>query len=51
MTPIGTYRPGEPITRISSFVRTLEVMQSKQHPRKLAIIGSDGNEYRFLLKG
>lgn len=37
--------------RISSFVSTLTVITSKQRPRKLTIMGSDGNEYQYLLKG
>jgi phosphatidylinositol kinase/protein kinase (PI-3 family) len=32
-------------------VPSLKVIESKQRPRKLAIIGSDGKEYTFLLKG
>lgn len=39
------------IIRIGSFVPSLKVIESKQRPRKLAIIGSDGKEYTFLLKG
>jgi serine/threonine-protein kinase mTOR len=29
----------------------MEVLSTKQHPRKLATFGSDGQMYRFLLKG
>lgn len=47
----GTYRAGEEITMIRSFKHSLDVIQSKQHPRRLGIMGSDGFEYRFLLKG
>jgi len=47
----GTYRSGEPIVRIGSFVPTLNVISSKQRPRKLTIMGSDGSEYHYLLKG
>ncbi|GAM22047.1 hypothetical protein SAMD00019534_052220 [Acytostelium subglobosum LB1] len=47
----GTYRAGEPIIRIQSFSQVLSVIPSKQRPRKLTIIGSDGLEYTFLLKG
>ena len=47
----GTYRSGEPIIRIASFVPTLNVITSKQRPRKLTIKGSDGNDYQYLLKG
>eukprot|EP01132_Coremiostelium_polycephalum_P002833 gene2833-3519_t len=47
----GTYKAGEPIIRIQSFSPILTIIQSKQRPRKLTIIGSDGQEYTFLLKG
>lgn len=30
---------------------SLQVITSKQRPRKLQIIGSNGKEYMFLLKG
>ena len=36
---------------ISRFVRRLKVIESKQRPRKLSILGSDGKVYTFLLKG
>jgi len=36
---------------IANFVPTVNVITSKQRPRKLTIKGSDGKEYRFLLKG
>jgi len=39
------------VTRIAKFSQVLPVYQSKQHPRKLTIIGDDGREYNFLLKG
>ncbi len=39
------------IIRIAYFVPSLKVIESKQRPRKLAIRGSDGHEYPFLLKG
>jgi FKBP12-rapamycin complex-associated protein len=47
----GTYKSGEPIVKISSFVPTLTVITSKQRPRRLTIKGSDGVDYQFLLKG
>lgn len=46
----GSYKSGQ-IVKIQSFKPHLGVMSSKQRPRKLNIIGSDGVEYRFLLKG
>ena len=49
----GTYNPdeGAVIVGIEQFNPQLHVMQSKQRPRKLSIIGNDGQEYHFLLKG
>lgn len=47
----GTYKSGKPIVNITRFVSKLSVIASKQRPRRLAIMGSDGKEYQFLLKG
>ncbi|KAK0644594.1 armadillo-type protein [Cercophora newfieldiana] len=47
----GTYKSGKEITRIMSFDTTFSVINSKQRPRKLDIVGSDGKTYTFLLKG
>ena len=47
----GTYQAGQPPTTIRSFSRQLSVIASKQRPRKLAVLGSDGAEHTFLLKG
>lgn len=49
----GTYKPDEDasIVRIVAFSQQLNVIQSKQRPRKLSMVGSDGKEYQFLLKG
>ena len=38
------------VVKISSF-SNLEIFNSRQHPRKIAIYGNDGKEYLFLLKG
>jgi FKBP12-rapamycin complex-associated protein len=46
----GTYIPNKEIIRISKIERDLVVLQSKQKPRQMKIIGSDGNSYLFLLK-
>ncbi|KAJ3270253.1 phosphatidylinositol kinase- protein kinase tor1 [Terramyces sp. JEL0728] len=46
----GSYKSDE-IVKIQSFQPQLGVMSSKQRPRKLDIMGSDGVKYRFLLKG
>ncbi|KAK9883142.1 hypothetical protein WA026_001340 [Henosepilachna vigintioctopunctata] len=47
----GSYSPGQPIIRIAYIHRSLEVITSKQRPRKLKIRGSNGKDYMFLLKG
>ena len=47
----GTYNPGEEVVSISTFVNTLSVISSKQRPRRMGMLGSDGNTYEFLLKG
>ncbi|GAX78992.1 hypothetical protein CEUSTIGMA_g6432.t1 [Chlamydomonas eustigma] len=47
----GTYMAGEPLVTIAAFAPQLQVISSKQRPRKLTIYGSNGAEYMFLLKG
>lgn len=47
----GTYRSGKPIVRIMSFDPVSTVIQSKQRPRKLALKGSDGVNYTYVVKG
>ncbi|CAG8550536.1 9156_t:CDS:10, partial [Ambispora leptoticha] len=47
----GTYRSGEPVVKIKSFFQTVNIISSKQRPRKLLLKGSDGRDYQFLLKG
>jgi FKBP12-rapamycin complex-associated protein len=47
----GTYRSGEPAICITRFFPKLSVLASKQRPRRLSIMGSNGVEYQFLLKG
>ncbi|KAG5838758.1 hypothetical protein ANANG_G00226970 [Anguilla anguilla] len=47
----GTYDPNQPIIRIQSIAPSLQVITSKQRPRKLTIMGSNGHEFMFLLKG
>ena len=47
----GTYKAGEPVICIKSFKRKLNVMSSKQRPRRTHMIGSDGKTHSFLLKG
>ncbi|KAL7994292.1 putative serine/threonine-protein kinase ATM [Plasmopara halstedii] len=47
----GTYRAGHPVVKIGSFLPTVAVITSKQRPRRITIVGSNGLEYMFLLKG
>uniref|UniRef100_A0A915Q5B5 Serine/threonine-protein kinase TOR n=1 Tax=Setaria digitata TaxID=48799 RepID=A0A915Q5B5_9BILA len=47
----GTYDPNAPLVTISSINNTLQVINSKQRPRKVIMKGSDGKDYIFLLKG
>ncbi|KAL8715140.1 MAG: hypothetical protein Q9220_001097 [cf. Caloplaca sp. 1 TL-2023] len=47
----GTYQSGKPIVRIVDFEPMLTVIPSKQRPRKMALLGSDGVSYTFCLKG
>lgn len=47
----GTYRADQPVIQIMSVVPKVDVIASKQRPRKLTILGSNGQEYQFLLKG
>eukprot|EP00795_Rhopilema_esculentum_P000207 gene207-9842_t len=47
----GTYEPHRPIVQIKQVSTTLNVITSKQRPRKLSITGSNDQEYMFLLKG
>jgi FKBP12-rapamycin complex-associated protein len=47
----GTYKPFTNVISIKSFSSDIDVIPSKQRPRRMTIMGSDGNEYQFLLKG
>lgn len=47
----GTYQPGNEIIYVQEFSRTLQVIPSKQRPRKLSLRGSNGKDFQFLLKG
>eukprot|EP00457_Paulinella_chromatophora_P000061 gb/GEZN01000061.1/.p1 GENE.gb/GEZN01000061.1/~~gb/GEZN01000061.1/.p1 ORF type:complete len:2707 (+),score=463.21 gb/GEZN01000061.1/:107-8227(+) len=39
------------IIKIAYFVPSLKVIESKQRPRRISVMGSDGQQYDFLLKG
>ena len=47
----GTYRADREVVAIERFAPAIKVMTSKQRPRRLTVMGSDGVEYVFLLKG
>ncbi|KAL7026943.1 hypothetical protein ACKWTF_005245 [Chironomus riparius] len=47
----GSYSPGLELIKICSIQTNLQVITSKQRPRKLCIRGSNGKDYMFLLKG
>lgn len=47
----GSYRVDGSYIRIQKFVRNVQVITSKQRPRKITLRGSDGKDYVFLLKG
>ena len=47
----GTYKAHADVVRIGSFSSSMDVIVSKQRPRKMTIMGSDGVAYPFLLKG
>ena len=46
----GTYRPNKHVVTIQELVHTLPVIMSKQRPRRMTMIGSNGVDYLFLLK-
>ncbi|EAY01919.1 PIKK family atypical protein kinase [Trichomonas vaginalis G3] len=47
----GTYKPGSEVITMKKFASSLDVFPSKQRPKRLAIIGSNGGEFWYLLKG
>lgn len=47
----GSYQSGQPIVRITQFEPVVLVISSKQRPRRLKVLGSDGRTYQYLLKG
>ncbi|XP_013189748.2 serine/threonine-protein kinase mTOR [Amyelois transitella] len=47
----GSYTPLRPLIRIAHIQSSLQVITSKQRPRRLCIRGSNGKDYMFLLKG
>lgn len=47
----GSYVPGKSIIHIAQIQSYLQVITSKQRPRKLCITGSNGKDFVYLLKG
>lgn len=47
----GCYRSSGELIRIKAFTPDVEVIASKQRPRRINLIGTDGKSYQFLLKG
>jgi len=47
----GSYRVDGSYIKIEKFIHTVQVINSKQRPRKITLRGSDGKDYVFLLKG
>lgn len=47
----GTYSDAQNVITIQSFSTAVDVISSKQRPRKITMMGSDGVSYHFLLKG
>jgi phosphatidylinositol kinase/protein kinase (PI-3 family) len=47
----GTYRVDGSYVRIKSFSPSVQVITSKQRPRKITLKGDDGRDYTYLLKG
>ncbi|KAL7500860.1 hypothetical protein ACHAWT_010361 [Skeletonema menzelii] len=47
----GSYRVDGSYVKIQKFITSVQVITSKQRPRKITIRGNDGKDYVFLLKG
>lgn len=47
----GSYRVDGSYVKIEQFIPSVQVIPSKQRPRKIVLRGSDGRDYVFLLKG
>lgn len=47
----GTYQTGKPVISITGFTQVMNVIPSKQRPRRMSMHGSDGILYEFCLKG
>lgn len=47
----GTYVCGSPVIRIASICSSMVVFHTKQRPKRIGLMGSDGIEHVYLLKG
>lgn len=47
----GSYRVDGSYVKIERFIPSVQVITSKQRPRKIVLRGGDGKDYVFLLKG
>lgn len=47
----GSYRVDGSYVKIEQFIPSVQVITSKQRPRKIILRGNDGRDYVFLLKG
>ena len=47
----GTYVCGRPVIRIASVCSSMGVFHTKQRPKRIGLMGSDGIEHVYLLKG
>jgi len=47
----GSYRVDGSYVKIERFIPSVQVITSKQRPRKIVLRGDDGKDYHFLLKG
>lgn len=47
----GSYRVDGSYVKIEKFITNVQVITSKQRPRKITMRGNDGKDYVFLLKG
>ena len=47
----GTYKPSNIVISIKNFIHYISVIASKQRPRRMSMLGNNGINYEFLLKG
>lgn len=47
----GGFTSSDEIVTIASFAEQVSILPTKTKPKKLVILGSDGQKYRYLLKG